>query len=100
MLRYGDTAKMHMTAAEEAALDRVNSATDLYATAPWTSGTDATGGYAVPFSLDPTLTNTASGANCPPRRIARVQVVTGNEAHYVTMDGVVAVYAAGPSAIA
>ena len=62
-------------------------------------GSGATGGYALPFDLDPTLANTASGANCPLRQLARVQVLTVNARHFVTANGVVASYGAEASAM-
>jgi HK97 family phage major capsid protein len=99
-LRYGEFAKMRMTAAEESAFDAVTAAQDaLWAAAPWTYGTGSTGGYALPFDLDPTIINLSSGVNCPLRTIARNQILTQNARHYVTTTGVVATYAAEAAAM-
>ena len=99
LLQHGELAKMRMTAREEQALDAVNTAMDLLAAAPMTSYTGATGGYAVPFDLDPSLINTSSGANCPLRSLARTQVLTSNIKHFVNQAGVVAAYGAEGSAM-
>lgn len=54
-------------------------------------GTDADGGYAVPFELDPTIILTSNGAVNPYRPISRiVQLTAAKEWDAVTSQGVVA----------
>lgn len=56
---------------------------------------DAQGGFAVPFTLDPTVVLTSDGVTNPIRAISRVaQTVTDNW-HGVTSQGVVAAYRGG-----
>lgn len=52
--------------------------------------TDANGGYAVPFTLDPTLILTNSGAISPVRGLARVVTITTNDWNGLTSAGVTA----------
>lgn len=51
-------------------------------------GTDAAGGYAVPFQLDPTVILTSNGVVNPLRAISRVETITGKEWDGVTSAGV------------
>lgn len=51
-------------------------------------GTDASGGYAVPFQLDPTVILSSSGVVNPLRSISRVETITGKEWDGVTSAGV------------
>lgn len=74
-----------LTREEQTALDLARAA----------SLTDAQGGFAVPFTLDPTVILTSDGAVNPIRAISRVaQTVTDNW-HGVTSAGVVAAYRSG-----
>lgn len=50
--------------------------------------TAADGGYAVPFTLDPTVVATSDGAVNPYRRISRVEQIVGNTWKGVTSAGV------------
>jgi HK97 family phage major capsid protein len=52
-------------------------------------GTDAAGGYAVPFQLDPTVILTNNGVVNPLRAISRVETITGKEWDGVSSAGVV-----------
>jgi HK97 family phage major capsid protein len=52
--------------------------------------TDAAGGFAVPFNLDPTLILTNSGTTNPVRALARVVQVTGDNWNGVATAGVTA----------
>ncbi len=54
--------------------------------------TAASGGYAVPYTLDPTVILTSSGAVNPLRQMARVVQITGNEWRGITSAGVTASY--------
>lgn len=56
--------------------------------------TAASGGYAVPFELDPTILNTSNGVVNPIRQIARVEQITVDEWRGVTSAGITASYAA------
>lgn len=51
-------------------------------------GSDATGGFAVPFSLDPTVIMTDAGVVNPIREIARVVTITGKEWQGITSAGI------------
>jgi HK97 family phage major capsid protein len=58
-------------------------------------GTGSSGGYAVPYVLDPSIIASGSGATNPIRQIARVVTIVGsNEWKGVSSDGVVAAYSA------
>jgi HK97 family phage major capsid protein len=50
----------------------------------------ASGGYAVPFQLDPTIIPTSNGSVNPYRAISRVETISGSEWKGVSSDGVVA----------
>lgn len=52
--------------------------------------TDAEGGYAVPYQLDPTVILTDGGSTNPLRRISRVERIVGKEYQVITSEGVVA----------
>lgn len=62
--------------------------------------TDADGGYAIPFSIDPTFVLTSVGAVNPLRQIARVETITTKAWQAVTTGGVTAAYAAETAAAA
>lgn len=51
-------------------------------------GADTTGGYAVPFQLDPTVILTSDGVINPLRRLARVEQIVGKEWQGVTSAGI------------
>lgn len=54
--------------------------------------TDASGGYAVPFTLDPTVILTNDGAVNPIRSLARVVQITTNQWNGVSSAGITASY--------
>lgn len=56
--------------------------------------TTTAGGYAVPFTLDPTIIPTSNGSVNPFRQISRMETITGNEWRGVASAGVTAAYAA------
>ena len=56
--------------------------------------TGASGGFAVPFDLDPTILNTSNGAVNPIRQLARVIQITGDEWRGITSAGITATYEA------
>ena len=63
-----------------------------------TVGTTTTGGFAVPFTLDPTVILTSDGAVNPMREIARIEQTVGNTWKGLTSAGVTASYAAEANA--
>jgi len=56
--------------------------------------TTTAGGYAVPYTLDPTVVLTSGGQICPIRSLARVETITGNTWYGVSSTGVTAAYSA------
>jgi len=56
-------------------------------------GSDADGGFAVPFQLDPTVILTSDGTVNPLRAISRVEQIVGKEWQGVTSTGIIAAYA-------
>lgn len=55
-------------------------------------GTDAQGGFLVPFHLDPTIMLTNAGSSNPFRQISRTETIATNAWHGVTSAGVTAGY--------
>lgn len=55
--------------------------------------TDASGGYAIPFTIDPTFILTTDGAVNPIRSMARVETITTKSWSPITTGGVTAAYA-------
>lgn len=53
-----------------------------------TLGSDADGGYAVPFELDPTVILTSDGSENPIRQLARVVQITGKKWEGLTSAGI------------
>lgn len=53
-----------------------------------TLGTDSSGGYAIPFQLDPTIILNNAGVTNPIRDLARVERIVGKEYQVVTSAGV------------
>ena len=78
MKRYGSDAMC--TQEERAALIRTQAL-----------GTDSSGGYAVPFQLDPTVILTNAGSTNPIRQLARVEQIVGKQWQGVTSAGVTVV---------
>lgn len=56
-------------------------------------GVGASGGFAVPFALDPTILLTSGGAVSPIRELARVEQIVTDSWRGVTSEGVTATYA-------
>ena len=53
-------------------------------------GTDAGGGYLLPFQLDPAILLTSNGSTNPLRQVARVVTITSDEWHGITSAGATA----------
>ena len=55
---------------------------DLRAVGPWTVQTDATGGFAIPFSFDPTMLHTGVWTNINPyRQVCNVKTIVGTDTY-------------------
>lgn len=61
---------------------------------------DADGGYAIPFTIDPSFVLTSNGSVNPLRAIARVESITTKSWQAVTTAGVTAAYAASETTAA
>ena len=57
-------------------------------------GAGATGGFAIPIQIDPTIVLTSAGALNPVRQLARVETMISNELRLVTSAGVTSQYRA------
>lgn len=99
MLATGSTAYrsgfMKVIADKQYALDDE----ERQALARAASLTDAAGGFAVPFTLDPTIILTNAGAASPFRQISRVVQTATESWNGVTSAGVTAAYAAEASEV-
>ena len=80
-----------LTQQEAAALDEVRA---------MTIGTDSTGGYLMPFTLDPTIILTNNGAINPLRDLATVKTVVTDNWQGVSSAGVTAAYGAESAVVA
>jgi len=80
------------TTEEVAAVQRVNAVEAERAAL--NVGTGAQGQFAIPFTLDPTVIMSSSGALNPVRQVARVIQITTDQWKGVSSDGVTAAYAA------
>jgi HK97 family phage major capsid protein len=92
ILRYGQSAVLRMTAEEQTAVQRVNHAEEVRTAL--TVGSGAGGGFAIPISIDPTVTLSSSGVINPIRALADVRTISTRELRLVTSDGVTAQYQA------
>lgn len=84
-------AHLRMSAEEQAAVHTVR---EIEAVRALAEGTLAAGGYAIPFTLDPSVILTSAGASNPVRRLARVVTIGSREWHGVSSDGVTASFSA------
>lgn len=73
-----------LTTSEQQVLSRAERALNIT--------TDAQGGYAIPFFLDPSIILTSDGTVNPLRSISRVETITGNEWRGITSEGITASY--------
>jgi len=94
-----DPAHGHLrfTPEEVEAVQRV---THAEATRAMAEGVGSTGGFAVPFTLDPSIMLTSNGALNPMRELARVIQISTREWKGVTSAGVTAEYAAEATEVA
>lgn len=86
-----DPAMGHLrfTPGEQTAMQRVNA---IEAERGLMSGTTTTGGFAIPFTLDPSVMLTSDGALNPIRSVAKVITITSREWKGVSSAGVTASY--------
>jgi HK97 family phage major capsid protein len=82
-----DSAPFESSPAETAAAQRVQRA---MAERALSIGTDTAGGFAVPFTLDPSVQLTSSGATNPLRQLARVVPITTGSWRGISSAGVTA----------
>ncbi len=87
---------LRFTPQEVAAMQRVNA---VEAERGMTGGTTTAGGFALPFSLDPSIMNTSDGALNPIRQLAKVITVGTREWKGITSAGVSASYDAEASEV-
>ena len=87
---------LRFSAREREAFDRVNG---VMLERSLAEGTGSTGGFAVPFALDPSIILTSNGALNPIRQLARVETIATDIWKGVASDGVVASYGAEASAV-
>jgi HK97 family phage major capsid protein len=91
LLQYGTTASMRMTVDEMTAMQRVSQVESERA---MVDGTGASGGFAIPIEIDPTILLTSSGALNPIRSVADVRQMAGYTLRLVSADTPAATYAA------
>jgi HK97 family phage major capsid protein len=83
LLQYGDSAAMRMTASEMTAVQRV---TQVESERAMMDGIGASGGFAIPIAIDPTILLTSSGALNPIRDLADVREIVTSTLRLVSAD--------------
>lgn len=91
LLQYGDSAAMRMTASEMEAVQKVSA---IESERAMIDGTGASGGFAIPIEIDPTILLTSSGALNPIRQVADVRQMAGYTLRLVSADTPASTYAA------
>jgi HK97 family phage major capsid protein len=91
LLQYGDSAAMRMTSDEMTAMQRVSQVESERA---MMDGIGASGGFAIPIAIDPTILLTSSGALNPIRSVADVREITTSTLRLVSADTPAAGYGA------
>jgi HK97 family phage major capsid protein len=91
LLKYGTTASMRMTSDEMAAMQRVSSVESERA---MVDGTGASGGFAIPIEIDPSILLTSSGALNPIRSVSDVRQMAGYTLRLISADTPASTYAA------
>ena len=91
MLARPQDAHLRFSAAETEAVRAVSKVMEERALA---EGTGSAGGFAIPITIDPSVTLTGSGALNPVREVSRVLTVGTREWRGVSSDGVTAGYVA------
>ncbi len=90
--QYAEAWGAYMAGGIHAVPQRLQAALQTY--------TDADGGFAIPFTIDPTFVNTSDGSVNPLRQPgwARVETITTKEWQAITTEGVTAAYITEPTA--
>jgi HK97 family phage major capsid protein len=100
ILRDPMTAHLEMSPEERGAIQRVRAIDRERAGRERAmSLTTTSGGFAVPFVLDPTIIRTSSGAINPYRQIASVVLIAVDEWRGVSSDGITATFQAEAAAV-
>jgi HK97 family phage major capsid protein len=100
ILQHGQMAQLHMSPAEQEALHRVTTVVDERdARERAMSLTTTSGGFAVPFVLDPSILKTSDGAINPYRAISNVESISVDEWRGVSSTGVTATFQAEAAAV-
>ena len=89
-IRYGPSAALAFTREEQAAMAATMGI--VQERAALGVGTGSTGGYAVPFSLDPSVILTSAGSVNPLRDICRVETIATDVWKGLSSDGVSVAY--------
>ena len=85
IVQHGPAAQVRMTPAQTAAVQKVTAVMSERAMA---EGTGSAGGFSVPYTLDPSIILSSSGALNPIRELASVRTIAGsNEWRGVASDG-------------
>ena len=92
MLRDPQHGHLGWTPAERDAFQSVTEIHDLRAA--MSEGTGSAGGFAIPYTLDPSIVISSSGVLNPIRSVARVFTIATRDWKGVSSDGVVAAYVA------
>jgi HK97 family phage major capsid protein len=91
MLQHGPMAPLRFSPEEAAAVQTVNAAEELRTTLQ--VGSDGAGGFAVPFTLDPTIILTSAGSQSAIRDYARVETISSDRWKGVSSTGITAAFA-------
>jgi HK97 family phage major capsid protein len=83
LLQYGDSAAMRMTSDEMTAMQRVSQVESERA---MMDGIGASGGFAIPIAIDPTILLTSSGALNPIRQVADVREIATSTLRLVSAN--------------
>jgi HK97 family phage major capsid protein len=89
LLQYGSNAGMRMSSEEHRAVERV---TAIDEERSMMDGIGASGGFAIPIEIDPTILLSSSGVLNPVRQVARVVPMASSTLRLVSSTGVTASY--------
>jgi HK97 family phage major capsid protein len=97
ILQFGEGALLRMTDEERSAVEQVHRAEQFRT---MIEGTTTAGGYAIPITIDPTITLVSNGSINPVRQISDVITITTREYRTLATDGLTATYAAEMAEVA
>ena len=92
ILGYQQMASMRFTPEEARAVQRVTAVEEMRTTLQ--VGSDGAGGFAIPFTLDPSVVLTSAGAQTAVRQYARVETISTDKWKGVSSTGITAAFAA------